>query len=305
MRRISVIVMTALLAAACTSNPARHALPSAEQPSGDEAPPQGRVLADFSDASDVENWVLYRVAGVERSPRVAVVDGALRVTSDRAAGLFFHDCHVDVELEPLIGWRWRVSEVFVDASPYTPGRDNFPARVLIGFDASWEGADELSLHWKRKVEEICGRTPPARALCYTFGGNQPAGEAVDALIGLGRIVVINLRPPTARAGHWYSEIRNVAADYAAVFGRRAPAVTHLAVTADTQRVERKVEADFDDFTAWPVRAAGALAARMSEPVTSHGHAPLGLMLAGVGAATALALAGVGAVFLWRRREGVS
>ncbi|MCC6575344.1 MAG: DUF3047 domain-containing protein [Planctomycetes bacterium] len=290
-----------VLATACTTNQARHALDSASRSRSSEAPPQGRVLADFSDAQSTKSWTLYQVQGVDRPPQLTFADGALRVQSNDAAGVFFHDCRVDTSKESLIGWRWRVSEVFPDASPFSLERDNFPARVLVGFDASWEGADEVSLSWKRKVEQHVGNTPPARALCYNFGGNQPSGEAVDAWFGMGRIVVINLRPPDAKAGQWYSELRDVASDYAAIFGERAPAITHLAVSADTHRNHRSVIADFDDFVAYPVTAAGVLAPQIGEHVIAHSQSPLALWTIGAGGLAALVLVAAGAFVLRRRK----
>ena len=76
----------------------------------------------------------------------------------------------------------------------------------------------MALQGKKKVEEATGQTPPPRAICYTFGGRLPQSEAVDALFGQGRIVVINLRGREAAPGQGYDEGRDGASDTPHIFG---------------------------------------------------------------------------------------
>jgi hypothetical protein len=110
--------------------------------------------------------------------RGQLADGTLHLRSDSSAGLVWRQLGFDPSREPLLTWRWKVSRTFGASSPLSPELDNFPARVLVGFDAPWDGANPAALAWRRKVEQYTGVTPPARAICYTFGGELPSANTV-------------------------------------------------------------------------------------------------------------------------------
>ncbi|MBX3461332.1 MAG: DUF3047 domain-containing protein [Planctomycetes bacterium] len=238
----------AVLLAACTAQQSRHVV-AVERLEAAPAP-QGRVLDDFDDTDTVARWKLYGVEGGQRPLRHAHEDGALRLSSDSSAGVLWRQVGFDPGAEPLLSWRWKVSRTFGTSSPLSPELDNFPARLLVGFDHGWKGANPAALSWKRKVEEYTGVTPPARAICYTFGGELLSTEAVDATFGEGRIVVINLRSPAAQAGQWHHEVRDVASDYRAVFREDPPPVTALALGCDSHRVQLAAQAWFDDIVVY-------------------------------------------------------
>ena len=286
----------ALLLAGCTATQQRHLVEVPRLETTPEAGP-GRVLFDFSAPDAAQAWKPYVIEGSVNPPVCALVDGALCVTSDRSAGLFWHAVNFRPEAEPLLRWRWKVSGHLPDATPLSPELDNFPARVLVGFDSGWEGADGTALAWRRKVEDHTGVTPPARCICYTFGGREPSANAIDAAFGQGRIVVINLRTPASAAGMWHEEVRDLAADYEAVFGEPAPAVATLALASDSHRVGGCVSAWFDDFVLHGPEARQAFAGRLA-PVHERMGPPLWRWAAALGGAAAgLCLAG----WLWVRR----
>lgn len=277
-----------LLAAACTTNQRRHGVGSQALTPAEEKQ-QGRALCDLAakDASDA--WKLYSIQGVKNDSRLFVSGGALHIVSNDAAGLFYFTGAplFDPAKEPLLTWRWRVSAHLPDATPLSPDLDNFPARLLVGFDSGWEGADPVALQWKKKVEDATGQTPPPRAICYTFGGRIAQNEAVDALFGQGRIVVINLRNRQAAPGTWFDEVRDVASDYQAIFGQAAPKVTALAVAADTHRVHESVNADFADFRVYEASAYAQFSQDLTPPPQREwSNAALGIVAAAAGVAAA-------------------
>ncbi len=235
-----------LLLASCTAVQHRHVVgPGGAAPETAWAP--GRVLDDFEAADAAAAWTLYDVQGSRNPLEHAVEEGALTLSSNASAGLVWRQIGFEPGREPLLAWRWKVSRTFDSSSPLSPELDNFPARVLVGFDHSWEGANALALSWRAKVEKHTGVTPPARAICYTFGGALPSTQAVDATFGDGRIAVINLRPPGAAADRWYFQVRDVASDYRAVFRDEAPPVTALALGCDSHRLGVAAQAWFDDI----------------------------------------------------------
>jgi hypothetical protein len=289
------LILIALVVAGCTTQQSRHVVDTeslrAEGPRA--ATVEGRLLDDFTSA---ENWTPYNVQGGLNPLAHEAGDGVLRVTSDSSAGLLWSAVRYDPGTEPLLAWRWRVSEVFDGSSPLSPEFDNFPARVLVGFDSGWEGASRTVLSWRRRVEEHTGLTPPARAICYTFGGSMGPHEAVDAAFGQGRIVVINLRRPNAQAGTWYSEVRDIAADYRAIFGEAPPEVMALGLGSDSHRVQRRVEAEFTNLRVYGPEAYKQFRSELTLP-PQRGVPPLVLMIYGLCAGVAALSA---TAWLWLR-----
>ncbi len=298
MRPVACLLL--MLLAGCTATQNRHAVSVSALDAAPAAPVAGRVLADFEDAAQLESWHKYVVEGSVHDPELALTEGALQITADRSAGLFWHQLDLKPASEPILRWRWRVSHTFGTSTPLSPEFDNFPARVLVGFDYGWQDAGPAASAFRKKVQQYAGVDPPARAICYTLGGKLPASQAIDAAFGEGRIVVINLRSDNLPTGQWLQETRNIAADYRAVFGQPAPAVAAIAVGSDNHRQKDfpRVQALFDDFTAFPASAATQFQAELEAPELQRQTPPLVWWIIGL----CVALAGAtGAWWLWRTR----
>lgn len=255
----------------------------------------GRVLDDFSREDAALDWKLFNVEGSVNPLQHAVVDGALQLSSDSSAGLLWRAFDFDPVAEPLIAWRWKVSGTFDASSPLSPEFDNFPARMLVGFDAGWDDAGPAALSWRKKVEQATGVTPPSRAICYTFGGDLSSSEAVDATFGEGRIVVINLR---TRGDGWFHEVRDIAGDYRAIFREPAPRVMALGLGCDSHRMRVKAQAWFDDIKAYPPSAYEQFKRVLPEPPQRR-VPPLVWIIVAIASVTASASAGV---WFWLRRK---
>jgi len=292
------VIITVVALAGCTAQQARRAVGVAALDPARPAPVQGRVIADFADAAQLEGWSKYVVDGSIHDPVASIEDSALRITSDSSAGLFWHACGIDPAGEPLLRWRWRVSENFATSTPLSPEFDNFPARLLVGFDAGWEGTGPAGTSFRKKVNDYTGFDPPSRAICYTFGGKLAASEAVDAAFGEGRIVVINLQPHTAPPTQWQWQVRDIAADYRAIFGQPAPRVMALGVGSDSHRLRKLAWGEFDDITVYPSSAAASFATELADPPLQRRAPPLVWWILSLCAVIATAATGW---WLWRRR----
>lgn len=285
-----------LILVGCTSQQSRHAVTTDALEVKASAPVEGRVLEDFPTDDAAEAWKLYSVEGSINPLRHEVVDGALQLSSDSSAGLLWRAFDFDPRGEPLMAWRWRVSRTFDTSSPFSPEFDNFPARLLVGFDAGWDDAGPAALSWRKKVEDVTGVTPPSRAICYTFGGDLSSTEAVDATFGEGRIVVINLR---TRADDWVHEVRDIAGDYRAVFREPPPRVMALGLGCDSHRMKVKAQAWFDDIAVYPTEAYEQFRRVLPAPPERR-VPPLVWIIVIAASATAATSAGV---WFWLRRKG--
>ncbi|MBZ0136139.1 MAG: DUF3047 domain-containing protein [Planctomycetes bacterium] len=284
-----------LLVAGCTGQQSRHAVTTEALDVPPAVPIKGRVLDDFPDESAAEHWKLYNVQGSIHPLRHAVVDGVLQLSSDSSAGLLWRAFDFDPTAEPLIAWRWKVARTFDASSPFSPEFDNFPARLLVGFDAGWDDAGPAALSWRKKVGDATGVTPPSRAICYTFGGDLSSTEAVDATFGEGRIVVINLR---TKGEGWFHEVRDIAGDYQAVFREPAPPVMALGLGCDSHRMKVRAHAWFDDITVYPPEAYEQFRRVLPAPPDRRAP-PLVWIIVAVAGVTA---AGTAGVWFWLRRN---
>ncbi|MBK8207687.1 MAG: DUF3047 domain-containing protein [Planctomycetes bacterium] len=294
--RILPLCLLALLGA-CTAQQSRHVVAGEALAHGDSAV-QGRVLDDFETEDAAFRWALYGIEGSVNPLAHARDDGALQLTSDSSAGLVWRQIGFDPGAEPLLAWRWKVSRTYDSSSPLSPELDNFPARLLVGFDHSWAGANPAALSWRRKVEEYTGVRPPARAICYTFGGELPSSEAVDATFGDGRIAVINLRTPRSAAGEWLHEVRDVAADYRAIFNEAPPPVSAMALGCDSHRLKLRAQAWFDDITVYGPDAYAQFRKELTLPPDRTTPLLTWLIIAGA-SLVATATAGI---WFWKRRN---
>ncbi len=242
----SSLLILVLLLSACSVQQRRHALRTPDTAVNE---PAGRELSLPADS-----WSLYNIKGTKTPLKISPHNGGVKLFSNESVGVYWHKVDIDTSREPLLAWRWQVSRMFEASSPWVTETDNFPARVLIGFDASWDDADPVALSFKQKVEDATGQSPPSRAICYTFGGGLSSNEAVDGSFGSGRVAVINLRNASAGVNKWRRELRDIESDYQAVFQLKAPRVSMLGIACDTHLVGGEASAMFSGFTLYPASA---------------------------------------------------
>jgi hypothetical protein len=224
----------------------RHAIPTDKV---EHQQPAGRALT-----SSASKWSLYEIKGSVNPLKIADAGQGVQLQSNESLGVFWQRIAIDTSREPVLAWQWRVSRVFEESSPWLTDTDNFPARVLVGFDASWDDADSVALSFKKKVEDATGESPPSRAICYTFGGSLSSREAVDGSFGSGRVGVINLRNGSSKTGQWFREMRDIQSDYESIFQLKAPAINMIGIACDTNLVGGTATADFKGFTMFPPSA---------------------------------------------------
>ncbi len=255
-RRLSSLLLAApvggcllLPAPAAGGEPAPPAVGRREPPRFSALLPGDRLPA---------GWMHQVLPSVERTNRFDLVGDegttVLRVQSERSASSLAAVLHVDPAQTPLLRWRWRVSNVVAASDMRRKAGDDYAARVYVLFDLPPE---RLSVGDRLKISAarlLYGTQVPAAALCYVWGTAQAVGESgwnpyTDRL----RMIVVD--SGKAHVGQWRAVVRDVASDFRAAFGGSAvPAISGLAVAADTDNTGEKVEARFSDlsFEARPI-----------------------------------------------------
>lgn len=189
-----------------------------------------------------------------KPPEFALVaDGAstvLRVSSSSAAGSLGHRLSADAVSHPMLRWRWKVDRVLDKADLQTKDGDDYAARVYVSF-AVPESELSFTQRARMKIAKLVyGADLPAAAICYVWDNKHPLGTSrwnpyTD------RVRMIVLRTGAAQAGQWVEEVRDVEADFRASFGdtwkKPTPAISGVAVSADTDQTRETVTAWFGDL----------------------------------------------------------
>jgi hypothetical protein len=215
------------------------ALPHAIAPFS--ATPQGTALP--------AGWERVELPNV-RAPEIAlaVEQGVtvLRLVARDAAGSVAHRLAADPQRTPILSWRWKVDRVIESADLRRKEGDDYAARVYVTFDLP---DAELTLGQRARMaiaRLVYGIEVPPAALCYVWDNRNPAGTtAWNTYSSQVRMVVLRSGP--AEAGRWVSESRDVAADFRDAFGRPAPSISGVAVSADTDQTHESVTAWFGDL----------------------------------------------------------
>lgn len=206
--------------------------------------------ADSVDGALPPGWVHTQINEDETPTRFTVVaDGDTRViqaASDDGASSLVHTLATPVDADARLHWRWKVSNAVPRSSMAAKATDDYAARVYVFFDYD---ASRLSLGERIKMDlarTVWGAHLPTAALCYVWGTEDAVGT-IGPNPYTDRVRMIVLRRGDAQAGQWVSETRDLAADFRAAFGEAAPAVTGLALGADTDNTGAQVQARFADI----------------------------------------------------------
>jgi hypothetical protein len=214
------------------------------------------AIAPFSGASPgagyPAGWREITLPRVKAADIALVNDGGatvLRIRADAAASSLAY--RVNARTEPSrLAWRWKIDHVVRGGDLARKQGDDYAARVFVTFDLPLEALPLLTRLRFRLARLLFGAELPTAALCYVWDNRHaPGTTAWNAYSDQVRMVV--LQSGEQRAGQWIEESRDVAADFAAAFGsrtRRAPVVTGVALSADTDQTGETVTAWFGDVT---------------------------------------------------------
>jgi hypothetical protein len=195
-------------------------------------------------------WVHTQINEDTRATDFAVVEdggvGVIQARSDAGASSLIHTLASPVPASSRLQWRWKVSNAVPDSAMADKATDDYAARVYVFFDLD---RSKLSLGDRLKMDmarAFWGANLPTAALCYVWGTRDAIGT-IGPNPYTDRVRMIVLERGDARGGQWVSEQRDLAADFRAAFGEAAPAVTGIALGADTDNTGARVEARFADI----------------------------------------------------------
>jgi hypothetical protein len=198
---------------------------------------EGRVRVPIADALPPRlpaegvplGWDLKQFAG-QSSIELVRDEGrlAVRLRSERASFALYRDVVVDLKHAPMLSWSWKVIKLPAAGDVREPGRNDQAVQVYVIFPR-WPSP--------RIHSDVVG---------YVWDSRAPVGTRMtNAKADNVRIIVLE-SGLSARDG-WRQQRRNVAEDYEALFGRRAPRVGKVAVMIDSDDTRADAESLVTDL----------------------------------------------------------
>ena len=189
-------------------------------------------LFPFSEENSLKDWeekvfkgkVVYRI---EKDQALSYV----RATSESAASALYYKIKLDAKTKhPLVSWRWRVEKFPEKNGPEsldTAREDDFAARVYVIFPAVFiTNSRVLEYIWAEKLP--VGMT-----------GTSPYSKNIKLIV---------LKSGPAKAGEWFSEERDILADYTKMFGRSPEYnIGAVAFMTNTEHTLTSADAMYDEI----------------------------------------------------------
>jgi hypothetical protein len=171
----------------------------------------------------------------------------LRAEAQASASGISRRITVDPAQYPLLRWRWKVSNIVKAGDVHTREGDDYPARIYVMFDYP---LDKLAFIERIKIQiarTLYDPNLPAATLCYVWDANAPSGTMVPSRY-TDRVRMVVVESGAARINQWLAFERNVAVDFRAAFGEKAPAISAIAVASDTDNTGESVTAWYGDIS---------------------------------------------------------
>jgi hypothetical protein len=171
---------------------------------------------------------------------------AIEVVSNSSMSLMARPVTVNLVTHPVLCWRWRIDAPLKRANLKEKAGDDFAARLYLSFRLP---ADSLSLAHKVKMKiarRLYGDHVPDAALNYVWDNIHPAGfETPNAYTEQNKMIVV--RTADIDAGKWVEERRDILSDARRLLSNEQAALSHLAVTSDTDNTGENARAGFADL----------------------------------------------------------
>jgi hypothetical protein len=176
---------------------------------------------------------------------VVAWDGELAIRSQAQASmsLLVRAVSVDLQLTPILCWRWRSEQVLKTADITKKSSDDLSARIYVSMDMP---SSSMSLATRAALaiaRNLFGRDVPDAALSYVWDNRLPTGTSLpSAYTDRARLVVLKNHESKVRT--WHEERRDVLADIQAEFGVAPLRITAVALATDTDNTGEAAQAGF-------------------------------------------------------------
>lgn len=169
-------------------------------------------------------------------------DGAIEARSDNSTSLIWKKVDQGDARKTRLAWDWRVDEIMPPTDITVKGGDDRPLALHVWFMKPRDQLNFLERLRSDLIELWVGLPVHGRLLTYVWGGRGTVGDALpNPHVGDGSWMIV-LRNGDARTGVWFSESRDLVADYRAAFGEDPPDRGIIALAADSEDTQTRSRA---------------------------------------------------------------
>jgi hypothetical protein len=160
---------------------------------------------------------------------------AVRLKSERSSFALYRDVVVDLNEFPFLTWAWKVVRMPAGGDVRERAVDDQAAQVYVIFP-----------RWPAPIQN-------SDVVGYVWDSRAPVGTRLTSTQA-ANVKIIVVASGRSQADTWLVEQRDVAKDYAALFGRPAPRVGQVALMIDTNDTKETAEALIGDLVFARTRA---------------------------------------------------
>lgn len=198
----------------------------------DEQPQNKLAVGGFS-AGSLTGWKNKEFKG-QTQYQIAKIDGvqALKADSNAAASGLFYEQRIDIQKTPIMNWRWRIENRLGNIDEQTKSGDDFAARVYVVKSGGL-------VFWN------------TQAINYVWSRSSPKDKTWPNPFAGDHAMMVAVRSSNDKTGTWYTEKRNVRADFKQLTGEDMLYINAVAIMTDTDNAKGKATAYYGDiyFTA--------------------------------------------------------
>jgi Protein of unknown function (DUF3047) len=203
------------------------------------------VLAPFAAASGSALHPSWQLSGLpdNKAPRSAFEaitlngDAVLALRTQASYGVLTHAWQGAAP--EFLSWRWRLEQPLAAANIKTKTGDDAALKVCVMLDQPLADIPFLQRSVLALARSVSGQNLPSATLCYLWDSRYPAGASGPNPYS-ARVRYMVLNGAESATGQWVSQRRNIAADFAALFGQESqplPPITAVAVGADSDNTQ--------------------------------------------------------------------
>lgn len=171
---------------------------------------------------------------------------AIEANAERSMALLARPVEIDLNLTPVMCWRWRVDAPLVKADMASKAGDDYAARVYVSFALPPEEMGFVLRSQLKLARAIWGDAVPDAAINYVWDNRYPVGmRKPNAYTDRTRMIVAE--SGADNAGRWVVARHDVRQDVIAEFGSKLARMIQLSVAADTDNTGETAHAGFADF----------------------------------------------------------
>jgi hypothetical protein len=164
----------------------------------------------------------------------------LRVEADNAYGNLVQRLP-RVQDPRYLSWRWRVDVPNLKADLSQRAADDRAVQLCVMFDMPLDAVPFVERQLLRLASARAGEDLPTATLCYVWDSKLMTGSVLDSVF-TRRVRMIVLRGAKAPLHTWFSERRDVRADFLHVFGDEAtqvPPIIAVGVGGDSDNTHAR------------------------------------------------------------------